>query len=46
MSGIASEEHNAPASPSLPPETVIVILAVLALVYGAAALYQWRRVEA
>ena len=46
MSGIASEGHKALASPSLPPETIIVILAVLALVYGAFATYQWRRVEA
>lgn len=44
MSGIGSEHGVAPSS--LPPQTVIVILAVLALVYGAAAIYQWRRVEA
>ncbi len=46
ISGIASREHSALTTSPLPPEAVIVILAVLALVYGAAAIYQWRRVEA
>lgn len=46
ISGIASQEHKALPSPSLSHETIIVILAVLALVYGALAIYQWRRVEA
>lgn len=45
MSGVGSERGRAMTS-SLSPETIVVILAVLALVYGAAAIYQWRRVEA
>lgn len=47
ISGIGSQERDrAVASTMLPPETVIFILAVLALAYGALAIYQWRRVEA
>jgi ABC-type uncharacterized transport system permease subunit len=47
MSGIGSEERTQTlTSSSLTPETILIILAVLALVYGAAAIFQWRRVEA
>jgi hypothetical protein len=44
--GMGSESHRAAAAASMSPEANIAILAVLALVYGALAIYQWRRVEA
>lgn len=46
MSGMGSDEHRRALAASLPPQTDLVILACLALVYGALAIYQWQRVEA
>ena len=46
MLGMSSDVHRASAIASMPPQTTLLILAVLALVYGALAIYQWRRVEA
>lgn len=43
---VGSEEPGRSLTASLTPQTDIVILAVLAFVYGALAIYQWQRVEA
>lgn len=45
--GLGSGAHRAmAAAQSLSPQTNVLILAILALVYGALAIYQWQRVEA
>jgi len=44
ISGLGSEAHR--QSLALSPQTDLVILACLALIYGAFAIYQWQRVEA
>lgn len=46
VSGMGSEEHRRALTATLPPQADLVILACLALVYGAFAIYQWQRVEA
>jgi hypothetical protein len=43
MTGMGSEEHRQALAA---PQNDLAILAVLALVYGALAVYQWQRVEA
>jgi len=43
MTGMGSEEHRRALAA---PQSDLIILAVLALVYGALAVYQWQRVEA
>lgn len=44
--GMSSDAHRASEIASMPPQTGLSILVVLALVYGALAIYQWKRVEA
>ena len=46
MLGMSSDLHRSAAIASMSLQTTLSILAVLALVYGALAIYQWRRVEA
>jgi hypothetical protein len=47
VSGVGgSEAHRRALAASMAPQTDLVILAILALAYGALAVYQWQRVEA
>lgn len=46
ISGMGSEVHRRAVTADVSPQTDLIVLACLALVYGAFAIYQWRRVEA